>query len=270
MSVQLLEPLPLQTGSLAEPLAEGGLTENGPGNALGSSLSWSGLDNVSSQYPMQSPLGNIGNFLNDINPMQSPASMMLGPLGGLAQFLSQMIAQFFGNGCGGNGEAYFNNADGGSVGDPHLSFNGSTWNNMGSQPNLLNSDSFYGGYQLSTQTTAPNENGVTYNQSATVATHFGGTQVTLDNAGNATVVQNGSSSSLAPGTTVDLGRNETVTRSQDGSLSIVCKNWQGGEITTTMRDNGAGVDVNTSAHDVNLGGALVDGAPRRPNYQRYV
>ena len=43
-------------------------------------------------------------------------------------------------------EQYFQNASGGSVGDPHLSFNGKTWDNMGSQPDLLHSDSIPGGY----------------------------------------------------------------------------------------------------------------------------
>jgi hypothetical protein len=287
MSVQLLDPLLPQNGILSE-LSEGGVAANGPGGGIGNAVAFNGLDNISSQYPQQSSLGDLGNLVNDMNPMQSPSSMMLGPLGGLTQFLSQMIAQFFGssgataasgNGSNGN-EQYFNNASGGSVGDPHLSFNGSTWNNMGSQPDLLNSDSFHGGYQLSTQATAPNANGVTYNQSATVATNSGGTQVTLDNAGNATITQNGYSYPMAPGTQYNLGHGEDVTRNQDGSLAITCTNRNGGEITTTMRDNGQGVDVNTTANNVNLGGALVNGAggtqtpepigpPRPPGNRRY-
>jgi len=263
MSVQLLDPLLPETRVPSE-LVEGGVGGSGLGGEFGNSL-FTGLDNISSQYPQQSSLGDLGNLLNDINPMQSPGAMLFGPLGGVAQFLSQMLSQLFGNGnTSGNanaygGEQYFNNASGGSVGDPHLSFNGSTWNNMGSQPDLLNSDSFRGGYQLSTQTTAPNAQGVAYNQSATVATQFGGTQVSLDNAGNATITQDGCSYPLQSGTSVDLGHGETVARNQDGSLSITCANERGGEITTTMRDNGAGVDVTTNSHDVNLGGALVNG-----------
>jgi hypothetical protein len=268
MSVQLLEPLPLQTDMLPALAQENAFGENGLTNSFENSPSFPGLDNVSSQYPQQ--------LLNDIDPMSSPASMLFGPLAGLTQFLSQMISQFLGgsggtgNANGFNGEQYFNNANGASVGDPHLSFNGSTWNNMGSQPDLLNSDSFHGGYQLSTQTTAPNASGVTYNQSATVTTNFGGTQVTLDNAGNATVVQNGRSYPLQSGTSVNLSPSECVTRNQDGSISIACTNRNGGEITTTMRDNGQGVDVTTSANNVNLGGALVQGgAPSRPTYRAY-
>lgn len=284
MSVQLLDPLLPQNGILSE-LSEGGMAPNGFTGGMGNALAFNGLDNISSQYPQPSP---VGNLLDNMNPMQSPASMMLGPLGGLTQFLSQMIAQFFGsNGASGsssaglgNNEQYFNNASGGSVGDPHLSFNGSTWNNMGAQPDLLNSNSFRGGYQLSTQTTAPNANGVTYNQSATVATNFGGTQVSLDNAGNATITQNGYSYPMAPGTSYNLGHGEDVTRNQDGSLAITCANRTGGEITTTMRDNGQGVDVHTTANNVNLGGALVNGPqssgmpippglPGPPRFQRY-
>ncbi|HVA27374.1 MAG TPA: hypothetical protein VNF68_04300 [Candidatus Baltobacteraceae bacterium] len=278
MSVQLMDPLLPQPGILSE-LTEGGIDGNALGGAVGNPLALGGLDNISSQYPQQSPLGNL---LNDMNPLQSPASLMFGPLGGIGQFLMQMLSRLFGNGGGNNGndEEYFNNANGGSVGDPHLSFNGSTWNNMGSQPDLLNSDSFHGGYQLSTQTTPPNAQGVTYNQSATVSTNFGNTQVSLDNAGNATITQDGYSYPLQSGTCIDLGHGETVTRNQDGSLAIACTNRRGGEITTTMRDNGQGVDVTTSANNVDLGGALVNGAQNpganatlepmgRPQYRRY-
>jgi len=268
---------PLMSEGLAAQLGD---SEGTGGAGTFESPLLSGLDNIASAYPQQqTPLQSL---LNDLNPMQSPASMLLGPLGGIGQFLSQLISQFLGNGNGQSGEQYFNNASGGSNGDPHLSFNGSTWDNMGSQPDLLNSNSFHGGYQLSTQTTPPNAQGVAYNQSATVSTNFGNTQVSLDNAGNATIAQNGFSYPLQSGTTLDLGRGETVTRNQDGSLAITCANQHGGEITTTMRDNGQGVDVNTTAHNVDLGGALVNGAGTqspgattplealgRPHYQRY-
>ncbi|HTV93458.1 MAG TPA: hypothetical protein VMG98_12155 [Verrucomicrobiae bacterium] len=163
-------------------------------------------------------------------------------------------------------EQYYSSASGGSVGDPHLSFNGSTWNDMSSEPDLLHSDSIRGGYQLATQTTAPNSSGVTYNQSATVTTHDGGTQVTLYNNGSATLMQNGATTSLQAGQTVQLG-NETVTCNQNGSLKITCSNENGGQITTTMCSNGPGVDVNVSANNVDLGGAMTDGtsAPATPS-----
>ena len=222
-----------------------------------------GSDNIQSQYPSSSSFANPMTMLNDMNPMQSPLSMLLGPLGGLLQYLTSMLSQL-GGGSGSNqppqSEQYFGSASGGSNGDPHLSFNGSTWNDMQSQHDLLDSNSFWGGYRVSTQTTAPNAQGVTYNQSATVRTNFGGTSVTLDNAGNATITQNGASFALNPGSTFDLGNGEVATRNTDGSVSVTQTNRQGGEITTTLRDNGQGVDVNSTASNVDLGGALVRGA----------
>lgn len=193
----------------------------------------------------------------------------------LMSVIQQLLGQMgFGNSGGSDSsgnEQYFSSATGGSTGDPHLSFNGSTWNDMNSEPDLLNSESIRGGYQLSTQTTTPNANGVTYNQSATVTTHGGATQVGLDNDGNATITQNGVTTNIVPGQTMQLG-NETVTRNQDGSLQITCSNESGGQITTTMKDNGNGVDVNVSADNVDLGGAMVNGsgatAPR-PVMHRY-
>ena len=198
---------------------------------------------------------------------------------GMFQQLGSMFQQMFGNSSPNyGGEQYYSSASGGSVGDPHLSFNGATWNDMSSEPDLLNSDSIRGGYRLSTQTTAPNSSGVTYNQSATVTTHDGGTQVSLSNDGNATLTQNGVSTNLQPGQTVQLG-NETIVRNQNGSLSITCRNESGGQITTTMSSNGPGVDVNVGATDVDLGGAMTNSGassstssqppPGRPIMRRY-
>lgn len=200
----------------------------------------------------------------------SPLGSLMGatwPMNALGMFaqMGSMFSQMFGGASSNSGspnygsEQYYSSASGGSVGDPHLSFNGSTWNDMNSEPDLLHSDSIHGGYQLSTQTTAPNASGVTYNQSATVTTHNGATAVTLNNNGNATITQNGVTSNLSPGQTVDLG-NETVAHNQDGSLQITNTNQSGGQITTTMRQNGNGVDVNVSAGNVDLGGAMVNGS----------
>ncbi len=220
----------------------------------------------------------------------SPLGSLMGatwPMNALGMFaqMGSMFSQMFGGTSSNSGspnygsEQYYSSASGGSVGDPHLSFNGSTWNDMSSEPDLLHSDSIRGGYQLATQTTAPNSSGVTYNQSATVTTHDGGTQVTLCNDGSATLTQNGASTNLQPGQTVQLG-NETVTCNQNGSLQITCSNENGGEITTTMRSNGPGVDVNVSASNVDLGGAMTNGTsasatpsqptlPGRPIMHRY-
>ena len=211
-------------------------------------------DIIRSQYYQ-----NPAQFMNNMPTLQNTFGSMFGffPGGNILQQLYQALQQLFGN--QGAGEQYFQSAAGGSVGDPHLSFNGQTWDNMGSQPDLLRSDSFHGGYRLSTQTTAPNANGVTYNQSATVSTHNGGTSVTMDKDGDVTISQFGNTFPMQTGESVDLGDGEFAQRNADGSLQITCNNGQDGTITTTMTSNGSGVNVNTTANNVDLGGALVNG-----------
>ncbi|MEO6991918.1 MAG: hypothetical protein ABI346_07720, partial [Candidatus Baltobacteraceae bacterium] len=50
-----------------------------------------------------------------------------------------------------------------------------------------------------------------------------------------------------------------------GKLSVTQTNGQGGSITTTLASNGkGGVNVEASAHDVQLGGYLVDGGKADP------
>jgi hypothetical protein len=202
---------------------------------------------------------------------------LLGPLMGMLTQLMQMLQSLMGYGgtspygggtspYGGNGscapyggERFFQNATGASEGDPHLSFNGSRWNSMVSQPDLLNSNSFAGGYQISTQVTQPNGRGVTRNQSATVALNNGATKVSLNNDGDATITSFGRSVNVARGQTLNLGDGESVTYNRDGSLSVSAQNGEGGRLTTTLTANGKGVDVDVTAHDVDLGGALVNG-----------
>ena len=73
---------------------------------------------------------------------------------------------------------------------------------------------------------------------------------------------------LQSGSSMDLGNGEFVQRNADGSLVITCNNGQGGQITTTIKENGSGVDVSANANNVDLGGALVNGqsnqTPRFP------
>jgi hypothetical protein len=247
----------------------GGFADTDESGSLYTSVS-NGLDTISrfmQQSEASSPLGGLMG-------MTWPASAF-----GMFQQLGSMFQQLFGSGSSNDGsEQYYSSASGGSVGDPHLSFNGSTWNDMSSEPDLLHSDSIHGGYQLSTQTTAPNANGVTYNQSATVTTHDGGTQVTLSNNDCATFTQNGITTNLQPGQTLQLG-NETVTRNANGSVQVTCANANGGQITTTMSSNGPGVDVSVSANNVDLGGTMTNGSnanaaspsvvPGRPVMRRY-
>jgi hypothetical protein len=201
------------------------------------------------------------------------------PFGNLFAMLQSLIAQLgsWMNGTGTN-QHFFSSATGGSNGDPHLSFNGQTWNDMQSENDLLCSDSVPGGYRLSTQTTQPNASGITYNQQATVTTDGGATRVTLGNDGNATYTQGGFTCSLAAGQSVNLGNGEIATRAQNGTLTITNTTPQGGIITTTMSQNGQGVDVNVSASNVDLGGTLADGGAspatpsspsHRPVFTRY-
>jgi len=194
------------------------------------------------------------------------------PLMGVLQQLMQMLQSLMGYGCNtpndsagcspyGN-ERYFRNANGSSDGDPHLSFNGAKWDNMKSQPDLLDSDSFAGGYRVSTDVTPPNGRGATWNQSATVTLDNGATTVTLDNNGEAQVTCYGRTLSIARGQTLQLGNGESVTREQDGALRVTAENGQGGRLTTTLSAQGRGVNVDVTAHDVDLGGTLVRGYER--------
>jgi len=174
-------------------------------------------------------------------------------------------------------ENTFSNATAASTGDPHLSFSGTEANGQTDQQrfdsmvghnDLLNSHSFFGGYRISTTTTPPNANGVTYNASATVTTNFGNTKISLDNGGNATVLQNGVATPISAGQTLTVGTGESVTRNPDGSLSISATNASGANLTTTLRVNGPGVDVTTEAQNCELGGDLVNGNayPQPPIY----
>ncbi len=205
------------------------------------------------------PLGFMG-----MGAIQSAIQSIMGML--------QQLMQMLGGSSGGapgpiqnGGKQFYQNATGSSTGDPHLAFNGTTSNgqtnngqfdNMNGQSDLLDSDSFGGGFQISTQTTAPNANGVTYNSSATVSTQNGAFAVSLDHDGDASILENGASISLQDGQTVDFGNGETVSRAQNGALTVTDNNGNGGQITTTLQSNGTGVDVNATAQNVDLGGDL--------------
>jgi hypothetical protein len=225
---------------------------------------------------------------------------LFGPLMGMLQQLMQMLQSLMGYGCNapygssscppygnfgappyGNGgcppygnescppygnERFFQNASGASDGDPHLSFNNARWNNMSSQPDLLNSDSFAGGFRISTQVTPPNANGVTWNQSATVALNNGTTTISMNDNGQASITSYGQSLSISRGQTLQLGNGDSVTYEENGSLRVSAQNGAGGNIETTLAPEGKGVNVDVTAHDVDLGGTLVHGyEERRPN-----
>jgi len=265
MSVQWSEQPPAEFSPLS--FGAFGATSGGTMNGWAPSAPGDGISlspQPSSGYPSW---GSSSSGASMIQQLLSMLAQMLGQMGfGSGSTGSSGGCSGFGGSGGyggssgyGGGEQYFSNASGASVGDPHLSFDGGTWNDMSSEPNLLQSNSFRGGYQLSTQTTAPNAQGVTYNQQATVTTHGGNTQVSLENNGTATLTQNGVSTNIAPGQSIQLG-NETITRGADGSLQVVVANQSGGQITTTMNVDGQGVNVSVSANNVDLGGAMVNGS----------
>jgi len=178
-------------------------------------------------------------------------------------------------------EAFFSNASASSWGDPHDTFSGSapgggsvnqSWDNMHSHADLLDSTSFAGGYRVATQVTQPNAQGVTMNQSASIATDGGNTVVSLNASGQYQISSNGNNVTLQSGQTAQLGGGEAVTLNDDGSLTVTDSNSSGGQISTTLRANGnGGVDVKAQGSNVNLGGYLVTHAdepsaqaPRRP------
>jgi hypothetical protein len=237
------------------------------------------------QSALSQPLATADGISRFVPPgisnamLQSPMQTALfGPLSGLLQQLMQMLQSMVGyegyggcNGYGGYGgcngygnEQYFSNASGSSTGDPHLSFNGNHWNSMSSQPDLLDSNSIPGGYRVSTQVTPPNARGVTWNQSATVALDNGNVAVSMNNEGQATVREGDRVIPIAAGQTLALGDGATVTCNGNGSVSVLAQNQYGGSIQTTLTAQGQGVNVETNAENVDLGGALVAGNRQSP------
>jgi hypothetical protein len=230
-------------------------------------------DNISRFVPPGYNQGTLAAPYNDGYGNSGSIQTLFGPLMGMLQQLMQALQSLMGYGCnapysGGScpppgNERFFQNANGSSEGDPHLSFNGARWNNMVSQPDLLNSNSFAGGFQISTQTTPPNGKGVSWNQSATLSLNNGATRISMNNEGQPAITSFGQPISIARGQTLQLGDGESVTYEQNGSLRVCASNGTGGRIDTTLAAEGRGVNVDVTAHNVDLGGALVNGYERR-------
>ena len=102
--------------------------------------------------------------------------------------------------------------------------------------------------------------------SATIALNNGATTIGLSNNGQPSVANAGQPVSIAPGQTLQLGNGETVACDPNGSLRVTVQNGAGGQITTTLTARGRGVNVDVSAHNVDLGGALVNGGVATPDY----
>lgn len=237
-----------------------------------------GLDLMSASATAGSAKSMLPSIAGDrirqlMNPGFAESTGLLSGFGawGVIQQLLAIIQQLFAMlGFGARQQpgpqTYYQNATASSTGDPHLAFNGTNqsggndqthFDSMTSHTGLLDSDSFTGGYTISTVATQPNANGITYNQKASITTNFGQTEVTLEKDGDAYLAQNGRRYEIAKGSSVDLGNGESVARNNDGSLVVTDWAGQGGRITTTLSLNGSGVDVNGQANAVDLGGDLV-------------
>lgn len=213
---------------------------------------------------------------------------LLSMLGSLLQQLGSYLSQLTGGGngsgygTGGYGAGGYGGSSGpsqyaqnvtlSSTGDPHLAETGtiasggttstvnSRFNSMTSHADLVSTNGVRGGYQVSTTVTAPNANGVTYNQSATVTTANGNDAVTMTNGGNVSITQFGQTTTLADGQSMQLTNGATVARAADGSVTISETNANGGSISTTLRQNGPGVDVTTNAQGLRIAGDIVNGS----------
>jgi hypothetical protein len=230
-------------------------------------------------FPAQSAVSYSSGSYAGTSSGDFSFSSILNQIGSLISGLFQQLGSVLGGsssgstppstgypGPGGQPETYFTSANSSSTGDPHLAFDGTNangatvsdkWNSMTSHPDLLDSNSFSGGYQVSTQVTTPSDTGVTHNASATVTTNNGATVVTMDKDGSYSVTENGQNVALTQGQATSVGNGETVTLNSDGSLTVADANGSGGTITTTLKANDHGVDVTNSAQNVDLGGFLV-------------
>jgi hypothetical protein len=194
----------------------------------------------------------VGSFLNQSQP-QTPAQPQLRPQNE--------------NCVPGNSGQRFENLDVSSTGDPHLAAVGTReggsgaidahWDSMTSQNDLVHSSQIDGGYRVSTAVTQAGANGVTSNQSATVHANFDQDAVTMNRDGSFAVYDNGAEVRLGKGESAVLSGGETVSENQDGSLVVGARTAAGGTIATTLRANGAGVDVTTHAHDIAVGGDAI-------------
>lgn len=201
----------------------------------------------------------------------SPAfgDLMNGFMNAISNLFSQLATMFnLSSGSSTQQQTHFQNASAGSVGDPHESFDGTTgtgakvggkWDDMQSHENLLRSDSFDGGYHVSTNATPPDARGATLNDRASVTTDGGHTSVLVNKDGSYDVSSFGREVALRTGEAVHVSAGETVTLNADRSLTVDDRNGRNGSISTTLRSNGAGgVDVTATAKNVDLGGYLID------------
>jgi hypothetical protein len=219
--------------------------------------------------------GGLGGYGGGIGGLLSGLQSLLGMLQqSIASALQGFGTQSSGGGTttrqpwsgGTDPRTVLRDADLSSTGDPHLAETGTDANgnaiskhldSMTAHGDLIDAQ-IAGGYRISTQVTAPQANGVTYNKSVSVTMDGGSDSVSMDGSGAVSITENGMAMSIAKGQSLALGRGDMVTENADGSVIITATNGNGGSIATTLRTNGSGVDVTAHVHDIAVGGDIVN------------
>ena len=160
----------------------------------------------------------------------------------------------------------FQNFSASSVGDPHdachaTTANGSvlsnTWDNMQSHNDLLNSSSFQGGFQIASQTTAPNAQGITMNGQVSIATDYGTNHIALNADGDASISTNGHWQNLTPGSSIQLSGGTQVSEDTNQRVTVTENGINGATISAVMQANHqGGVDLHVTGQDISVGGYL--------------
>ncbi len=244
-------------------------------------------DGVARPWWISSPGAGNGNGANSLGALFGIGNpwngSIAGILTGLVSLLQQLVGSFLNQGrnqipaqpqhhnCASNGaQQRFEDIDVSSTGDPHLAAVGTRegpggaldlhWDSMTSQNDLVHSTQIDGGYRVSTAVTQPGANGVTSNQSVTVHANFDQDAVTMNRDGSFAIYDNGAEVRIGKGESAVLSGGEAVSENQDGSLVVGARSATGGTIATTLRANGAGVDVTTHAHEIAVGGEAIERA----------
>jgi len=206
---------------------------------------------------------------------------LLALIGQMQNWISQLLASLRSmttqNTCGTptnptSPEQQFQHVTLGSTGDPHLALDGSVagqngsstttshhFDSMISHTDLMHSNDFTGGYQVSTTVGDANPNGVTTNDSARISLNNGNDTIGMAKDGSIQISSDGQAYTLANGQSMQLDGGETVTRNQDGSLTVSEQSASGGSFATTLKSWNGGVDVTASGQNVAIGGDIVNG-----------
>ena len=156
-----------------------------------------------------------------------------------------------------------------STGDPHLSLTGTTagsatpvdahFDSMTSHADLFSTNAF-GGYLVSTTTSAPNAGGVTTNAGATAVLDHGEDVIAMNGDGSLSVTSAGNAVDLPDGASATLAGGATVSRDANGAVTIGDANPWGRSLSTTFTPVDGRVDVTAQAQNVTLAGDLVSEA----------